>query len=109
MSLYTTQDTFSRQAEGQHLPDDDLLVLQQYLKRLRVWPEAGDAFLELLPQLNERTGLLSHSDYEWIPQVTQDCICGVDIGSRYPAFFQKLLISPGLRKAFLKTLKNRIQ
>ncbi len=109
MSYYPTKNSFSRHhAEARQHSDEDLLTLRRYLQQMRAWPEAGDAFLALLSQRHERTGLLSHADYEWIPQVIQDCLRGVDIGSRYPAFFQKLLVSPGLRKAFLKTLESKI-
>lgn len=108
MTLYATKDTYSPPVD-EEIPDEDLLVLQKYLKRLRVWPEAGDAFLELLPQLGEQPGRPSRADFEWIPQVIQDCLTGIDIGHRYPAFFQKLLVDPDLRKAFLQKLERKFR
>lgn len=88
--------------------DEDLKAMQALLKQLNAWPAAGDEFLTLIPQLEFETGVLSQVDYEWMPQVVEDALQGVDIGSRYPAFFQKTLINSALRRSFLQALRKAV-
>jgi len=83
-------------------------TLRCRLRELRVWPEAGDEFLELLRQSRWHSPPLTESDRRWLPLVIEDVVNGVDIGSHYPAFFQKLLMSSALRETFLDALDRRI-
>ena len=46
------------------------------------------------------------TDNEWLPLVVRDSLQGVDIGFQYPAFFQKLLTNPRLRRLFLSEIER---
>lgn len=87
--------------------DESIQTLRRQLKNLNAWPEAGDAFLELLTQDRGCGTTLVASDYEWLPQVAESAHKGEDIGLRYPSIFQKLLTFPELRQKFLHTLQIR--
>jgi hypothetical protein len=87
---------------------NDILLMREQLKTLRAWPVAGDEYLKLMPEFNHHALPLSKSDEEWLPQVVADCLCGKDIGFKYPAFFQKLLINPRLRRFFLASLQEAV-
>lgn len=84
----------------------ELLQLRNNLKALQAWPEAGDEFLNLVPEFNRHSPPITDADSEWLPQVVQDSLRGVDIGFQYPAFFQKLLMNPRLRRLFLTELEQ---
>jgi len=81
-------------------------VLRQRLTELEAWPEAGDLFLELLPVSLWYARPLADEDFEWLPRVVSDAKRRIDIGSRYPAFFQKLLTNRTLGQAFLEALDH---
>jgi hypothetical protein len=83
---------------------NDLIALRNRLHELRAWPAAGDDLLNLVPEFYWHSLPLTESDNEWLPLVVQDSIKGVDIGFQYPAFFQKLLTNPRLRRLFLSEL-----
>lgn len=82
-------------------------VLRRQLKQLKAWPEAGDQFLDLLPQIRQHASPVTESDKEWIASVIDDVIKGVDIGSRYPAFFHNLITNSHLRRIFLDELERK--
>jgi hypothetical protein len=82
----------------------DVSDLRQRLLALGVWPEAGDEFLALLPGSRWHSPPLVEEDKEWLLMVAQDALRGRDIGSNYPAFFQKLITNANLRQAFLEEL-----
>lgn len=88
--------------------DDGIDVLRQRLIALNVWPEAADQFLALMPHSRWQNSPLVESDYQWLPQVIEDCFRQVDIGATYPAFFQKLLSCGELRSAFVDALDTRM-
>ncbi|MCL4261825.1 MAG: hypothetical protein KJ069_01350 [Anaerolineae bacterium] len=85
---------------------NDLLALRNRLKELQAWPAAGDDLLNLVPELYWHSTPLTDSDNEWLPLVVRDSLRGVDIGFQYPAFFQKLLLNPGLRRLFLSEIER---
>lgn len=85
-----------------------MAALRERLKRLKVWPEAADLFLELLPISRWQNAPLTEEDYQWLHKVIDDAIGGIDIGSRYPAFFQKLVTSSKLGQTFLDELDRRL-
>lgn len=87
--------------------DEGIVTLRQKLRQLGVWPDAADQFLALMPHSRWQNSPLMETDYEWLPQVVEDSLKGVDIGANYPAFFQKLLASHDLRRSFLQTLETR--
>ena len=97
----------NRQSES--VPEDDgIIVLRQRLKQLGVWPDAADQFLALMPHSRWQNASLVEADYQWLPQVIEDSLQGVDIGAIYPAFFQKLLANGDLRRSFLKALETQL-
>jgi len=83
---------------------NELQVLRDRLHDLNAWPVAGDEILKLMPEFNRHSPPITDSDYEWLPKVVQDSLNGVDIGFQYPAFFQKLLLNPRLRRIFIDDL-----
>jgi hypothetical protein len=89
-------------------PQSVITVLRKRLIQLNVWPEAGDIFLELLPVSSWHDSPLTSRDYHWLHQVVEDAIEGIDIGSRYPSFFQKLVVSHDLGQTFLDELDKRL-
>lgn len=84
----------------------ELDVLRKHLKQLNCWPAAGDEFLALIPR-TDNAEPLSEKENEWLHQVVDACMEGTDIGFRYPAFFQKLLVNSTLRQAFLEELASK--
>ena len=90
-------------------PDDEgITVLRHQLKLLGVWPDAADQFLALMPHSRWQNSPLVEADYQWVPQVVEDSLQGIDIGANYPAFFQKLLANGELRQSFLSALVVRL-
>lgn len=89
-------------------PQSEVDALRWQLKELKAWPEAGDQFVALLPQIRQQTAPLTDSDREWISSVIDDVVKGVDIGSRYPSFFQNLITNSHLRGIFLDELQKII-
>ncbi len=90
-------------------PDDEgITVLRHQLKLLGVWPDAADQFLALMPHSRWQNSPLVEADYQWVPQVVEDSLQGIDIGANYPAFFQKLLANGDLRQSFLSALVVRL-
>ncbi len=87
--------------------DGDLTTLRERLLSLNVWPEAGDEFLALLPVSRWHAPPLTEEDNEWLIIVARDALRGLDLGSNYPAFFQKLITNPKLRQAFLEELDRQ--
>jgi hypothetical protein len=87
--------------------DGDLSTLRERLMGLNAWPEAGDEFLALLPVSRWHAPPLTDEDNEWLLIVARDTLRGLDIGSNYPAFFQKLITNPKLRQAFLTELDSQ--
>jgi len=88
-------------------PLSEMDVLRHQLKQLKAWPEAGDQFLNLLPQFRQHPSPLTESDREWITSVIDDVVNGVDIGSRYPSFFHNLITNSHLRRIFLVELERK--
>lgn len=86
----------------------DLNNLQTQLKTLNAWPSAGDEFLTLIPK-TDNPEPISEKEGEWIPQVVKDCLDGIDIGFRYPSFFQRLLMNSTLRNAFMDALEQKLE
>lgn len=87
--------------------DGDLSALRERLLGLNVWPEAGDEFLALLPVSRWDAPPLTDEDNEWLLIVARDSLRGLDIGSNYPAFFQKLITNPKLRQAFMDEIDRQ--
>ncbi|PIE81984.1 MAG: hypothetical protein CSA11_02390 [Chloroflexi bacterium] len=87
--------------------DGNLATLRERLMAFDVWPEAGDEFLALLPVSRWQAPPLTEEDKEWAIIVVRDTLRGLDIGSNYPAFFQKLITNPKLRQAFLDELDRQ--
>ena len=87
--------------------DESIQILRRQLKNLNAWPEAGDAFLELLDQVRGCGATLIPTDYDWLVQVADSAYKGEDIGLRYPSIFQKLLSFHDLRQKFLQALHIR--
>lgn len=87
--------------------DGDLSALRERLLGLNVWPEAGDEFLALLPVSRWDAPPLTDEDNEWLLIVARDALRGLDIGSNYPAFFQKLITNPKLRQAFMDEIDRQ--
>jgi len=87
--------------------DEGIQTLRGQLMSLNAWPEAGDAFLELLEQVKGYGTTLVPTDFDWLAQVADSAYQGEDIGLRYPSIFQKLLTYPELRQKFLQILHLR--
>ncbi|HRQ41789.1 MAG TPA: hypothetical protein PLD25_28030 [Chloroflexota bacterium] len=83
-----------------------MAALRNCLKDLQAWPAAGDDLLNLVPDYNWHSLPPTDSDNEWLPLVVRDSLQGVDIGFQYPAFFQKLLTNPRLRRLFLSEIEQ---
>ena len=86
----------------------ELNDLQKHLKQLSSWPAAGDEFLALVPK-TDNPAPVTAKENEWLQQVIEACMAGTDIGFRYPAFFQKLLINSTLRQAFMEQLTGKME
>jgi hypothetical protein len=97
----------SMQTMTQHYPTNPEIVrLQETLKQLDAWPDAGDQFLALMPQSSWYAPQPSSDDHQLVPVVVEKAMNGSDIGAQYPAFFQKLLAHAGLRQDFLAALPH---
>jgi hypothetical protein len=109
MIMDTVLNPMFRQSIGTETSTDerDLTALRERLMGLNVWPEAGDEFLALLPVSRWHAPPPTDEDNEWLIIVARDALRGLDIGSNYPAFFQKLITNPKLRKAFLAELDSQ--
>ncbi len=84
----------------------EIAALRQNLQQLNAWPEAGDMLLELMHTSRWDSLALSKTDYDWLPYVVKDAMKGLDIGGKYPAFFQKLLTNNQLRESFCLALHH---
>jgi len=82
----------------------EVSVLREQLIQLQAWPEAGDQYLEMLAYSHWDMFPVYPRDYDWIPTAVKDVISGIDIGSKYPSFFQKVLTNAELRQGFLTKL-----
>ncbi len=109
MIANTVLSPMFRQSQTGHTnaSDKDLAALRERLLGLNVWPEAGDEFLALLPVSRWNAPPLNDEDNEWLLIVVRDALRGLDIGSNYPAFFQKLITNTNLRQAFLNELDRQ--
>lgn len=85
----------------------NLSMLRERLLGLNVWPAAGDEFLALLPVSRWHAPPLTEEDNEWLLIVARDALRGIDLGSNYPAFFQKLFTNQKLRQAFMAELDRQ--
>jgi hypothetical protein len=106
----SSMTAFSLNAGGHYQVEKlkaETAALRQRLKQLNVWPEAGDELLILLPTSYWQAPPLTEEDGEWLSIVAEDALEGVDIGSRYPAFFQKLITNSSLRQSFLDELERQ--
>ncbi len=101
------QSNLTGSSDGVFSRDQSIQILRRQLKNLNAWPEAGDAFLDLLEQVRGYGTTLVPADFEWLSQVADSAYQGEDIGLRYPSIFQKLLTYPELRQKFLQTLQIR--
>lgn len=99
---------YKRQGNSTSL-NEGVVTLRQRLKQLNVWPDEGDRFLELMPNARWTSPPPTEADKQWLPQVVEAVVNGVDIGANYPAFFQKLLTSDTLRRSFLKALDIKLK
>lgn len=86
----------------------ELDSLKYYLKKLNSWPAAGDEFLTLLPKTDDAEPITA-KEQEWLHQVVDAAMDGTDIGFRYPAFFQKLLMNSTLRQTFIEQLVIKME
>jgi len=66
--------------------------------------QAGTQYSETAPQLLDTKADFSEEDEQMFSIVLSDALNEVDITSRYPSFFQKLLVNQEMRKAFLDDL-----
>ena len=101
----SSQSNLAGSSNGVSRQDESIQTLRHQLKSLNAWPEAGDAFLDLLEQVRGYGTTLVPADFEWLSQVADSAYKGEDIGLRYPSIFQKLLTYPELRQKFLQTLQ----
>lgn len=104
MMINTMATPTIQQARYKEVLKTDVADLRQQLLALGVWPEAGDEFLALLPGSRWHSPPLVEEDNQWVQRVAQDALRGQDIGSNYPAFFQKLITNQNLRQAFMEEL-----
>ncbi len=87
---------------------NDIVTLRHRLIQLNVWPAAADEFLALLSVSRWHMLPVTEEDKKWMLQVADDSLKGIDIGCRYPAFFQKLLTNGTLCRAFLQELEKKM-
>lgn len=78
--------------------------LRKQLIEMCAWPEAGDQYLEMLAYSHWDMLKVNPRDYDWINAAASDVASGVDIGAKYPSFFQKVLTNADLRQGFLRRL-----
>lgn len=104
--MFTTSAGIPTMLEPDKKLKGDLAVLRNCLKELQAWPAAGDDLLNLVPDFSWHSVPPTDSDNEWLPLVVRDSLQGVDIGFQYPAFFQKLLTNPRLRRIFLSEIER---
>ena len=87
------------------IDDDQLHHIAGNMDPRDQWRDRDD-LLNLVPDFNWHPLPLTESDNEWLPLVVRDSLRGVDIGFQYPAFFQKLLTNPRLRRLFLSEIER---
>jgi hypothetical protein len=68
------------------------------------WPATADRLLDDLRAAGEEPAALTDEDMAMLSLVLGDALQGVDVATRYPRFFEKLLANEGLREAFLDGL-----
>ncbi len=90
------------------LPDwvqQKVMTLRQQLEHSSVWPEAAVALLKsALPPQTAAPFLLEPEDETMLSVILSDALAGVDIASRYPAYFRRMMAEPALSAAFLDAL-----
>lgn len=83
-----------------------LAVLRTLRDQPDNWPEQADQLLAHLGQSTPLGDMPDHEDETLLSLAVDDALKGVDISTRYPAFFQHLLVDAALRRAFLETLED---
>jgi len=106
--LQTRLQLFNHSSQQTQQLEPDVSALRQRLLQLEAWPAAGDIFLNLLPKSPAEDQPVTEADNQWLSKVLDDTLQGVDIGQRYPSFFQKLILNGLLRQAFLHELDKRL-
>lgn len=90
------------------LPDwvqQKVMMLRQQLEHGSVLPEAAVALLKsVLPSQTAAPFVLEPEDETMLSVILSDALAGVDIASRYPAYFRRIMAEPTLSAAFLDAL-----
>ncbi len=66
-------------------------------------------YLEMLLMTGGYSPPFTKEDKHWLPKVVDNAIQGIDIGSRHPAFFQKLVTNDDLCRIFLDALERKME
>lgn len=83
--------------------------LREALVKLESWPKAADDFIELMPYSRLPRLPIVEQDKEWLPKVVEAAVNHQDIGQKFPAFFQKLLLNSDLCEKFLLALRVKLR
>jgi hypothetical protein len=83
--------------------EEALNYFYRRLKQLNSSSGKVDELLKLLREMQEGSSV-DREDEEMLSLIIDDALRGIDIASRYPVFFKKLLANEELREAFLDSL-----
>lgn len=70
------------------------------------WPEKADELLAKLGQVSQPEFVSDQENETLLSLMVDDALKGVDISTRYPAFYQQMLVDVELRQAFLTALED---
>lgn len=84
---------------------DARAVVRNLINRPEDWPTTADELLARLSQASQPAAFSDQENETLLSLVVDDALKGVDISSRYPDFFQRLLEDDDLRQAFLATME----
>jgi len=84
---------------------DARAVVRNLIDQPDNWPATADKLLARLSQASQPAAFSDQEDEALLSLVVDDAAKGVDISSRYPDFFQRLLEDDDLRQAFLEALE----
>lgn len=81
-----------------------LAALRTQLEQTGRLPETAEELLRQLLPSNQLPPVATEEDFEMLSLIISDTLQGVDIPTRYPSFYNKLLTNSELREAFLDAL-----
>lgn len=81
-----------------------LAAYRQQATEFGQWPQATDPLMVHLTQ-TAHTSNFDERDSDMLSLVVSDALSGIDIAQRYPAFYERMVITPWLYQGFLDALE----